>query len=131
MPPRPSASRRNAQGLARRLPSPLVGRAGELQALTTVLAEADAGQGRTMFVVGESGVGKTRLAATIVDRATERGFTVAFGRAYPVETGIPYAVFSDAMVPLLRTIEPSVLTLLTRGGTTDLIQLFPALDTTA
>ena len=81
-----------------------------------------------MFVVGESGVGKTRLASAIADRATERGFTVAIGRAYPVETGIPYAVFSDAMVPLLRTIEPAVLTLLTRGGTADLIQLFPALD---
>jgi len=130
MPPRPSASRRNAQGLARRLPSPLAGRAVELQALTALLADADAGHGGTMFVVGESGVGKTRLANAIVDRAGERGFTVAIGRAYPVETGIPYAVFSDAMVPMLRTIEPSVLTLLTRGGTSDLVQLFPALDTT-
>jgi DNA-binding CsgD family transcriptional regulator/tetratricopeptide (TPR) repeat protein len=35
------------------------------------------------------------------------------------------------MVPLLRTVEPSVLTLLTRGGTADLVQLFPALDTSA
>ncbi|HEV8497363.1 MAG TPA: AAA family ATPase, partial [Gemmatimonadaceae bacterium] len=130
MSPRPSASRRNAQGSARRLPSPLAGRAVELQALSGLLADADAGRGGTMFVVGESGVGKTRLASAIVDRATERGFTVAIGRAYPVETGIPYAVFSDAMVPMLRTIEPSVLTLLTRGGTSDLIQLFPALDTT-
>jgi len=84
-----------------------------------------------IFVAGESGVGKTRLANAIVDRAAERGFTVAIGRAYPVETGIPYAVFSDAMLPLLRTIEPAVLTLLTRGGSADLAQLFPALETGA
>jgi len=117
--------------MTRRLPSPLVGRAGELQELAAAVSEADAGEGHTVFIVGESGVGKTRLATTVADRAAERGFTVAIGRAYPVETGIPYAVFSDAMVPLIRTIEPSVLTLLTRGGTPDLVQLFPALDTTA
>jgi DNA-binding CsgD family transcriptional regulator/tetratricopeptide (TPR) repeat protein len=128
MPPRPQAVRRTSSGSARRPQSPLVGRATELQALSATLSEADAGSGRTIFVVGESGVGKTRLASAIADRARERGFTVAIGRAYPVETGIPYAVFSDAMVPVLRTIEPSVLTLLTRGGTADLVQLFPGLD---
>lgn len=131
MAPRTPTSRRAPPGSARRLPSPLVGRVRELQALGAALSEADAGRGRTMFIVGESGVGKTRLANAIADRATERGFTVAVGRAYPVETGIPYAVFSDAIVPLLRTIEPSVLSLLTRGGTADLFQLFPALDTGA
>jgi DNA-binding CsgD family transcriptional regulator/tetratricopeptide (TPR) repeat protein len=129
MTPRSPDSRRNASGAARRLATPLVGRGVELQTLGAALTDADAGTGRTVFVVGESGVGKTRLATAIADRAAERGFTVAVGRAYPVETGIPYAVFSDAMVPLLRTIEPSVLTLLTRGGAPDLIQLFPALDT--
>lgn len=131
MTPRPPASRRTASATTRRLASPLVGRGDELQVLGAALTEADAGHGRTVFVVGESGVGKTRLATTLIDRATERGFTVAMGRAYPVETGIPYAVFSDAMVPLLRAIEPSVLTLLSRGGTADLVQLFPALDTGA
>src|SRR5262249_40818301 len=44
-------------------------------------------------------------------------------------TGVPYAVFSDALMPLLRGIDPSVLTLLTRGGTAELAQLFPALGT--
>jgi DNA-binding NarL/FixJ family response regulator len=57
-----------------------------------------------------------------------RGFVLATGRAYPVETGVPYAVFSDAFLPILRDLEPSVLTLLTRGGTAELAQLFPALD---
>ena len=41
---------------------------------------------------------------------------------------MPYAVFSDALLPVLRAVEPSVLTLLTRGGTAELTQLFPALD---
>jgi DNA-binding CsgD family transcriptional regulator len=110
---------------------PLIGRSAELQSLASALNDADAGRGRTVFVVGESGIGKTRLVASLADQAGPRGFTVALGRAYPVETGIPYAVFSDAMLPLLRGIEPSVLTLLTRGGTSELALLFPAFDSAA
>jgi DNA-binding CsgD family transcriptional regulator len=107
---------------------PLVGRGPDLATLTTALSDADAGAGRTFFVVGESGIGKTHLVEALIDQAVQRGFTVAVGRAYPVETGVPYAVFSDALLPLLRSVEPSVLTLLTRGGTAELVQLFPALE---
>src|SRR5262245_20374665 len=81
---------------------PLVGRASDFAALTTSLADADAGAGRTFFVVGESGIGKTHLVSAMAEQAAQRGFTVAIGRAYPVETGVPYAVFSDALLPLLR-----------------------------
>jgi len=80
-----------------------------------------------VILSGESGIGKTRLATALVDQAVKRGFTVAVGRAYPVETGVPYAVFSDALLPVLRALEPSVLSLLTRGGNAELMQLFPAL----
>lgn len=117
----------NGFSLAPRV-SPLVGRAAEVEALSSALRECEAGNGRTFFVVGEAGVGKTRLATAVAEQATRRGFAVAVGRAYPVETGVPYAVFSDAMLPLLRSMEPSSLTLLTRGGTAELAKLFPALD---
>jgi predicted ATPase len=106
----------------------LVGRDDELKSLAAALDEADAGRGQAWFVVGESGIGKTRLVSEAADVAARRGFTIALGHAYPVETGVPYAVFSDALVPLLREIEPSVLTLLTRGASADLAHLFPALD---
>ncbi len=120
--PTPAAS-------AARSPSEiLVGRSAELQTLSTALTDADAGHGQTVFVVGESGIGKTRLVAAAAEQAGRRGFTVATGRAYPVETGVPYAVFSDALLPVLRSVEPSVLTLLTRGGTAELAQLFPAFE---
>jgi DNA-binding CsgD family transcriptional regulator len=105
----------------------LVGRATELNTLVAALTAADSGAGSTVFVVGESGIGKTKLVEALVERAAGRGFATALGRAYPVETGVPYAVFSDALMPLLRAIEPSVLMLLTRGGAAELAQLFPAL----
>jgi len=108
--------------------SPLIGRSAELQTLSSALGDADTARGTTVFIVGESGIGKTHLVTAFAEQAAPRGFSVVVGRAYPVETGVPYAVFSDAFLPLLREIEPSVLTLLTRGGTAELALLFPALD---
>ncbi len=105
----------------------LIGRSAEINTLAAGLNEAEAGRGAAFVVVGESGIGKTRLVTTIAEHAAQRGFSVAVGRGYPIETGVPYAVFSDALLPLLRAVEPSVLTLLTRGGTAELTQLFPAL----
>ncbi|MGH7618850.1 MAG: ATP-binding protein, partial [Gemmatimonadaceae bacterium] len=109
--------------------STLVGRAAELATLASALSDADAGHGRTVLVVGESGIGKTHLVTAFAEQAASRGFTVAIGRTYPVEQGVPYAVFSDALLPVLRNVEPSVLTLLSRGGMAELTQLFPALAT--
>jgi len=106
---------------------PLVGRADELSLLTSALSEAEAGTGRTVFLAGEGGIGKTRVAAAAAQWAADKGWNVAFGRAYAVETGIPYALFSDALLPLVKKLDPSTLTVLTRGSTAELAYLFPAL----
>jgi tetratricopeptide (TPR) repeat protein len=50
------------------------------------------------------------------------------GRAYPVEAGIPYAIFSDAWLPVLRSLETSTRNVLSRGGDAELRYLFPALE---
>src|SRR5437762_2984754 len=106
---------------------PLTGRGAELSILSSALQTADSGSGGTVFIAGESGIGKTRLAVALVEQAIKRDFNIAVGRAYPVEAGVPYAVFADALLPLLRALEPSTLSLLTRGGNAELVQLFPAL----
>src|SRR5947209_1309185 len=108
---------------------PLTGRGAELSKLTAALHHAEGAQGATVLLAGESGVGKSRLASTLADHAAKRGFKVGFGRAYPVETGVPYAVFGDALLPLLRALDAATMSLLTRGGSAELVQLFPALGT--
>ena len=45
-----------------------------------------------------------------------------------METGIPFALFSDALLPLLRNMDPSALSVLTRGGGSELKTIFPALE---
>jgi DNA-binding CsgD family transcriptional regulator len=104
-----------------------VGRSAELAHLTQILEDAAAGKGRSVFIAGEGGIGKTRLATAVAERAAKKGWSVAIGRSYPVETGVPYALFSDALLPLLRGLEPTTLSILTRGGSAELAQLFPNL----
>ncbi len=106
---------------------PMVGRAADLSALSAILTAAADGAGSTLFLTGEGGVGKTRLVEAVAARAAKMGFTVAVGRAYPVETGVPYAAFADALVPVLRAMEPAQLTVLSRGGAAELRHLFPSL----
>ena len=110
-------------------PAPFVGRAAELAELTALAERARTGQGHTVLLTGELGVGKTRLAGQIVELARARGFAVAQGRAFAVESGLPYAIFADAMIPLLRGLEPAALTVLTRGAGGDLAGILPTLFT--
>src|SRR5450830_1702033 len=111
--------------------APLVGRSAELAFLSKTLDEAAKGAGRSVFVVGEGGIGKTRLVTTAAERAAKRGWSVAVGRAYPVETGVPYALFADALLTLIRKLDPATMTVLTRGGAADFAYLFPNLGTSA
>ena len=114
--------------IAQRLAAlPLVGRSEELSALRAALEEARAGRDGTVILVGEAGVGKTRLVTATADEAERHGWRAALGRAYPVETGIPYALFADALLPLLRQLDAPALATLTRGSTDEVAYLFPAL----
>ena len=106
---------------------PLVGRTADLSALGALLDAGEARRGGSVFLTGEGGVGKTRLAKALGDQAVRRGWKVAVGRAYPVEAGVPYALFSDALLPILRQLDPATLSVMTRGGSAELAYLFPAL----
>ncbi|HXI99384.1 MAG TPA: AAA family ATPase, partial [Gemmatimonadaceae bacterium] len=110
--------------------TPLFGRTAEVALLSKTLDDASKGAGRSVFIVGEGGIGKTRLATAAAGLASKRGWTVAVGRAYPVETGIPYAIFADALLPLVSKLDPATLTVLTRGGAADFAHLFPSLGAT-
>ena len=81
----------------------LVGRAEEIEVLERTLRDARAGCGRTVFVVGEPGIGKTRLLAEVVDRAQRRGMVVLKGRCTTSGPAVPFRPLSEALMSLART----------------------------
>jgi predicted ATPase/DNA-binding CsgD family transcriptional regulator len=121
---------RQAEGVGPRgqgpFPLPLVGRDPEFAALGAWLDAAAAGRGGTTLLAGVGGVGKTRLVGAVAERAARQGWTVTVGRAYPVETGVPYAVFADALTPVLRALTPATLAVMTRGDAATLAKICPA-----
>lgn len=106
---------------------PVVGREEIQERLLSGLQSALSGKGRTLLLTGERGSGKTHLFRYLQGEAERKGFSVALGRAYRAEAGVPYSLFSDAFLPLLRSQPPESLTVLTRGGTPELAHLFPGL----
>ena len=69
----------------------LIGRATQLEALNSVLAQAGAGHGQAVLLAGEAGIGKSRLVAETKARAADGGFTTLEGRCFEPDHALPYA----------------------------------------
>ena len=87
----------------------LVGRAEELSSLDRVLAEVDQGRSAATLLVGEPGIGKTRLLAEVAARADARGHLVLSGSASELERDLPFSVFVDALDEYVRGLGPEPL----------------------
>jgi class 3 adenylate cyclase/tetratricopeptide (TPR) repeat protein len=75
----------------------LVARKHEMGVLLEALGAVQAGVGRAIFLVGEPGVGKTRLAQEVSQVAREQGFMVLTGRCYAPQESVPYYPFLEAL----------------------------------
>ena len=82
-----TALRRRLQAAVARGLSPFVGRQSELEALQQALAQAGAGQGQVVALIGEPGVGKSRLVYEFVHSHHTQGWlrlessSVSYGKA--------------------------------------------------
>ena len=74
---------------------PLVGREKELEQLRSLWNRAARGRGSVVFVGGEAGIGKSRLAAELALIAEAEGGRVLFGSTGAPE-GAPYQAFAQA-----------------------------------
>ena len=80
----------------------LIGRAEELAQLTDAFDQAISGRSRLVMVVGEPGIGKTRLVEELAVYASVRGATVCWGHCYEGELGMPYLPFVEAFRGYVR-----------------------------
>ena len=78
-------------------PSPLIGRAGEREAIYDALERLRAGTGGIVAIEGEPGIGKSRLLAHLAESAAAEGCTVLAARASEYEADLPYALWTEAL----------------------------------
>lgn len=83
--------------------TPLVGRTIERHTLAQALHEARQGRGGTVFLVGEAGIGKSRLAAHVVDEASQSGMYVVRGRASELGSAVPFRPITEMVLGLSRS----------------------------
>jgi len=75
----------------------LVGRDEEARHIEAALAAAGAGNGGTVLVTGEAGVGKSRLVREAARVARDRGLAVLTGRAVGSDVPTPFRPFTEAL----------------------------------
>ena len=75
---------------------PLIGREAEIRLLREVLNRAGEGHGQVVAVIGEAGVGKSRLLAEVAAEAVALRARVLVGRCYEAEQILPFASWVDA-----------------------------------
>src|SRR5688500_18225942 len=104
----------------------LVGRDEELEVLDAALAALRAGQSGSVAVVGEAGIGKTRLLDELVARARGRDHRVLRGRAAEFEQQVPFALAVDLLDAHLAAMNGDRLNVLGEERLAELAAVFPS-----
>ena len=107
--------------------SPYVGRAQELKRLTAMVKDARAGNGITVLISGEAGVGKTRLIEEVAQRARADGVLVLTGRCQDLDAPPAYHPFIEQVEHALRIVAPERMRQALGDNAPELAKLMPEL----
>lgn len=77
--------------------TPFVGRDSELTSLQRKFEAAEQGDGSVVMLLGEPGIGKSRIATELCDDVRSRGSTVLWGRCYDGDWAAPFSPFAEAL----------------------------------
>jgi DNA-binding NarL/FixJ family response regulator len=105
----------------------LVGRTAELGSLDHSLAKLERGESGALELVGEPGIGKTRLLAELGARADAHGQLVLSGSASELERELPFWIFVDALDEYVQGLEPRRLDSLDDDALSELAHVLPSL----
>jgi predicted ATPase len=80
----------------------MVGREAELRRLVGALDNAGGASGGVVFLTGEAGVGKSRLACELTGLAAPRGFATFTGRASEFAVPVQFRPIAEALIRAAR-----------------------------
>jgi class 3 adenylate cyclase len=89
--------------------NPFVARAAELARLSEALERVRGGRGELLMVVGEPGIGKTRLLEEFARKAEESGALVLSGASYEGDRDPPFCSFAEAIAGYAQDAEREAL----------------------
>lgn len=104
-----------------------VGRESELAEAVAGLGDALAGRGRLFLLVGEPGIGKSRLGEELIRHARQRGFHVLVGRCWEAGGAPAYWPWVQAMRSYVRDAETETLRAELGAGAAAVAQIVPEL----
>jgi DNA-binding CsgD family transcriptional regulator len=84
----------------------LIGRSAVLESFGRALTSAMSGRGQVVGLVGEAGIGKTRLAEELAAMAARRGIRTLSGRASREASGTPGRPLAEALLVATRDLPP-------------------------
>lgn len=122
---KPARGRRTPEG--RPAETPLIGRETEMTRLRDALERACAGRGGLVAVLGEAGIGKTRLAEELIAHAHRRHARVLLGRAYESDRILLFGPIVDAL--RMAELDREVLDALDPARRVELARLLPEVAT--
>jgi tetratricopeptide (TPR) repeat protein len=102
-----------------------VGRDREISALLGGLDDALSGNGRVFLLAGEPGIGKSRLADEITNRARERGARVDWGRCWEAGGAPAYWPWVQLLRSYFLEIDPETLSSQMGPGAANIARMLP------
>jgi DNA-binding SARP family transcriptional activator/tetratricopeptide (TPR) repeat protein len=121
----PPAPRRSQKT---RAVSDLSGREPEVARLSSAWTSAAAGDPSLVLLVGEAGIGKTRLAAEVIAIAEATGGVIVQARCYEAERGLFLQPIVEALTPVLSKLATAELRRIVGDAAATLTALIPALE---
>jgi DNA-binding NarL/FixJ family response regulator len=108
-----------------------VGRTDDINSLEQLLDELNRGPPPAIELVGEPGIGKTRLLCELAARAELRGHLVLSGSASELERDLPFSVFVHALDEYVASLDPSSFGALDDDVQAELAHVLPSLSSLA
>jgi predicted ATPase len=105
----------------------LIGRDPEVGAVRELIERAWEARGHVALIVGEAGVGKSRLLRTMMDEGRAEGFLLLRGQSFESDASIPYAPLLDLVRLYAESVSPAIAAHVFGPAAAELTALFPEL----